>query len=151
MDNTEDLLVITAIKSDKKAIQRFYKQQKYSASFLGFDHCYLIKSNGTIIASVIISFIESNNQQAFLHALVVDKKHQKRGIATKLINSIESNYSSIICFANSNMIDFYQKLDFQVTNSELIKPIIEKRFIRYKQNSPNLLRLIKFNPPSISH
>ncbi|MCJ8320558.1 MAG: GNAT family N-acetyltransferase [Colwellia sp.] len=145
MDNSLISAVITAEKEDKKAIKRFYKQQRYSASFIGFDHCYFIKSSDTIVASVIVSFIESNNQQAFLHALVVDRKFQKKGLATQLINAIDCGYSSITCFSNSNMTIFYQNFDFQIAGSSLIKPIIEKRFRQYKQKNPKLLRFIKFN------
>jgi len=151
MDNTVTYTVVTAKKQDKKAIKRFYKQQKYSANFIGFDHCYFIKSSDTIIGSVIISFIESNNQQAFLHALVIDKQFQKQGLATQLVKNIECNYSSVTCFSNSNMASFYQKLGFQVTNSKTISPIIEKRFIQYRRTKPKLLRFIKFYGPLISH
>ena len=44
-----------ARKSDKKSILRFYKKYNYSARFIGFDTCYVIKENHNIVASVIIS------------------------------------------------------------------------------------------------
>lgn len=47
--------VIVAKKNDKKSILRFYKENHYPARFIGFDHCYLIKVDDNIIASVIIS------------------------------------------------------------------------------------------------
>ena len=50
-----NLYPILANKADKKSILRFYKDNHYSARFIGYDSCYLIKENDNIIASVIIS------------------------------------------------------------------------------------------------
>lgn len=60
-NNSVSLCPVLAKRSDKKSILRFYKENNYSARFIGFDSCYLIKAQDKIIASVIIS--KGNVQQ----------------------------------------------------------------------------------------
>ena len=134
----------TAEKSDKKAIKRFYKQQKYSASFIGFDHCYFIKHHNQIVACVIISFIRENHLQALLHALVVDKNYQGLGLAKQLIFNIDCHYKSLVCLADKTLTLFYQKLGFKHSTPNQINEDIEQRYLQYVQKNKTLLRFIKF-------
>ncbi|WP_448248692.1 GNAT family N-acetyltransferase [Thalassotalea agariperforans] len=155
-----------AAKSDKKSVKRFYKSQHYSASFIGFDSTYIVLDNEQIIASAIVSYSTSDNNQALLHALVVAKLYQKQGIATELINIIKQqhchNYrekhSTIVCFADDKLSQFYQRMSFKVVSSKsksdntqcqsydndlTVKRVLSEsnfnRFIAYQKNTPSLL------------
>lgn len=148
-----------ATKSDKKALKRFYKNQHYSASFIGFDSAYIILDNEQIIASAIVSYSTSDNNQALLHALVVAKPYQKQGIATELINIIKqqhchnhsNKHSSIVCFTKPELAIFYQALSFKKLTQEqapnspiisdennLITDVNFKRFNAYRKKNPAL-------------
>lgn len=101
--------ILKAEKPDKKAILRFYKEQNYSASFIGFDKVYYIKKNQKIIASMIISKISNEHHHEFLHALVVDKHFQLQGVASKLLKFALAQHKPLICFANEALSHFYIK------------------------------------------
>ena len=109
---TINITVITAQQSDKKNIKRFYKNNHYAASYMGYDSCYIIKIDNNIVASVIVSYIVNENSQALLHALFVDESYRKNKLASLLIQKAQQEHSSIVCFAHKKLIGFYQKLDF---------------------------------------
>lgn len=148
-----------AAKSDKKSVKRFYKSQHYSASFIGFDSTYIVLDNEQIIASAIVSYSTSDNNQALLHALVVAKPYQKQGIATELINIIKQqhchNYrekhSTIVCFTKPELAIFYQALSFRNLTQEqkfssstisdennLLTDVNFKRLNAYRKSAPTL-------------
>ena len=95
--------IVRADKTDKKAIQGFYKQQHYSAGFIGYDRTYLIKQQQQIIASVILSRITVDNPHELLHALVVDKVFQHQGLASRLLRYVKQNHATFSCFANAKL------------------------------------------------
>lgn len=162
--NNQYLLKIAA-KTDKKNLQRFYKSQQYSACFIGFDTSYLVFHQEHIIAAAIVSYSDSENKQALLHAFVVDKRYQKQGIARELINAITGQHLasteySIVCFSKPELNTFYQDLSFKplvaekVFNTE-IAPLADnqilsisltevnlKRFIAYQKTTPSLIAFI---------
>ncbi|MCH2055633.1 MAG: GNAT family N-acetyltransferase [Thalassotalea sp.] len=95
---------------DKKAIKAFYKNERYSAKFKGFDLAYGAFSAGAksdvnhdesrildsadttaqqelaLVASVIISQLHQDNTQALLHGLVTASSARGKGIASRLIS-----------------------------------------------------------------
>ena len=135
-------LITLAEKSEKKSILRFYKSQQYSARFIGLDKCYLVKNDGNIIASVIISKIHPDNQQYFLHALVVDKHFRQQGIAHELLAKVMANYRPMVCFCQSSLRFFYQECGWQLVSlTQLDRQLTEYisiRFHRYQKNGAEL-------------
>lgn len=131
--------LVLASKNERKDIKRFYKKQHYSARFLGLDSCYLIKLNNVIIASVIVSQIIICNQQTFIHALVVDKNHNHRGLATQLLTYITKHKNNLICFADERLSKLYGKAGFIEVNSDKLTGTLNKRFQQYIIKKPNLL------------
>ena len=133
-----------ALKADKKEIKRFYKQQHYSAKFMGLDQCYIVEDNNHIIASVIISQLTENNQQYFLHALVVNTCYQKQGLATKLLkystnhNAITEKPDSIVCFCSVDIISLYQKSGFKVLSQKALNHTLFSRYLLYRKKQHNL-------------
>lgn len=125
-----DFLIETADKSDKKAIQRFYKQQRYSARFLGDDVTYLVRDNQDIIASVIISFKDSH---PFLHALVVDNNHRGQGIAQSLLAKAAEQHPKLYCFCEEELVSFYQKQRFAVIEGSLLPDDLRQRYLAYRK------------------
>ncbi len=105
-------MIITAQKSDKKQIHQFYKSQNYPARFMGLDTCYFIKESKKIIASVLISKINENNQQYFLHALVVDSNYMKQSLASTLLEHAKNLHQPLVCFAKHELTNFYIKNNF---------------------------------------
>ncbi len=77
--------ISSANKADKKSLMRFYKQQRYSASLLGFDHIYIIRDMQEIIGAVILSALKKDNNQLFLHALVIKKEYRQQKLATQKV------------------------------------------------------------------
>jgi GNAT superfamily N-acetyltransferase len=140
---TSNFLVQVADKSDKKTIKQFYKQQHYSASFMGFDTVYFIKHNETIIACVIVSQLKLYNSQYFLHALVVDKQYRKQGIATRLLNSHHINAQQIICFAGKELSMLYKNANYDLASSKQLNETNLLRYQQYQKSKPNLQVFIK--------
>ena len=146
-----------AIKADKKYLLRFYKSQRYYARFMGGDTSYFIKStiNDDIIASVIISKIKSDNHQWFLHAVVVDHRYQKKGLATALVNYVVTLHSPFVCFAKKNLSSLYLQAGMKVINTEHIdeKLSIElaSRYYLYIKKQKDLTIFIKSSSRSLSN
>ncbi|GHE98014.1 GNAT family N-acetyltransferase [Thalassotalea profundi] len=133
------LHIITAGKNDKKRILNFYKQQHYSARFLGLDHTYFIKEGELIIACVIVSYITKNNPQGFLHALVVDKKYMGRKLASKLIHHCIRQHPILICFAGQSLTPLYLKNKFTKGNINTLSNELLLRFNVYFNKDKQLV------------
>jgi N-acetylglutamate synthase-like GNAT family acetyltransferase len=136
--NTE---ITIASKSDKKSLMRFYKQQSYSASLLGYDNTYVIKYSSEIIGAVILSGLEENNSQLFLHALVIKQEFRQKKLASQLIQHVLLQHAtqSIICFADESLSNFYQINNFsQATDDQLLEPLLI-RYLGYKKTNNTLL------------
>ncbi|MGB2740806.1 MAG: GNAT family N-acetyltransferase [Cognaticolwellia sp.] len=145
--------VTEANKTDKKDINRFYKTQRYAASFIGQDQAYFIKQNKNIIACVIISAGQENGLFWLLHALVIDAEHRGSGMASLLLRTIIAEqvikkdkpvvrYAKIICFADQTLQALYLSNKFIRYNT--VKDIAQlpdefhRRFLRYRINHNNL-------------
>lgn len=136
-----NISITTAIKTDKKSLMRFYKQQHYSAGLLGFDDVYVIKREDIIIGAVILSALEKDNPQLFLHGLVVDKKYLLQGLASQLLQYALDIHStkSIICFASVELCVLYQKNGFALSDEkQLLTPLLS-RYLQYKKTNNALL------------
>jgi len=140
---TNNFLVQVADKSDKKTIKQFYKQQHYSASFMGFDTVYFIKHNETIVACVIVSQFKQCNSQYFLHALVVDKHYRNQGFATQLLNSHYIHARQIICFAVKELSMLYINANYYLASSKQLNETNLLRYQQYQKSKPNLQVFIK--------
>ncbi len=132
-----------ATKSDQKDIQRFYKQQNYSARFLGFDSCYLIRSNNRIIATVIVSQLSECHKQSLIHALVVDKNQLHQGFATLLLTYAAKHHKNLICFADNSLSMLYNKAGFIEINYNVLSEQLNIRYQQYRLTKPNLLIFAK--------
>ena len=142
-----DLSLRQATKQDKAKIKRFYKRQRYSASFMGRDCCFIVEdsqlaSTDNIVAAVIISCINTNNEQALLHALVVDKTLRSQGIASGLLNTCLQHHEQVVCFADESLTKLYCQNRFtKLSESEhhhYLTPTIKERFSLYKKKQPSL-------------
>jgi N-acetylglutamate synthase-like GNAT family acetyltransferase len=134
------------VKTDKKSLMRFYKQQHYSAGLLGFDNVYIIKHEDVIIAAVILSALEKDNPQLFLHGLVIDEKFQHQGLASELVQYALGIHSSksMVCFANNELSEFYQRNGFVLSDEkQLLAPLLS-RYLQYKKTN-NALLVFNYN------
>lgn len=136
-------------KSDKKDILRFYKAQRYSARFIGLDCCYFITIDNNIIGSVLVSQLIPTNLQFLLHALAINKSHQRQGLAKALLNHVQSKYQPLVCFANQELSPLYltngfKKLAHTDINDVLTEPL-SIRFNRYLIKQPRLKVFISQN------
>ena len=132
------LKVIEAGKTDKKDIKRFYKQQHYNASFIGQDRTFLIKDNHLIVAAVIVSLISTDNRQALLHGLLVNKTYRKQNLATTLLNFVSKEYNDLVCFAVPAQENFYLKRGFSIEHQQHLSPCLLSRYLAYKKNKTDL-------------
>lgn len=121
--------------TNKKQIKRFYKSQHYSASFVGFDTSYQVLNEDKIIASAIISYQTKENQQALLHALVVDKNYRNIGIAKQLISHICKQHNHIVCFCSLELIKLYQQFNFNLCSENDLSTMNKFRFLTYQQKN----------------
>ena len=151
-------VIVKAAKTDKKSIMRFYKTQYYPASYIGQDHCYLVKKENKIIASVVISAGQKNTGYWLLHGLVIDKAHRGKGIASSLLQTAfseknnlgQQQFTKIICFAELTLKPFYLANHFINHNEsrDIAQLPIEfrQRLKRYqeKQNAGTQNLKIKF-------
>ena len=145
----QNFTITTANKSDKKAILRFYRQQHYSARFIGLDTCYLIYQEDQpecIIASVIISQIDLANNQPLLHALVINKAWQQQGLASLLMKHVTAQHENLICFADGKLSSLYTGAGFDIVEpQELTRYLNEQlmpRYLSYQSKQPNLKVLL---------
>ncbi|AAZ25550.1 MULTISPECIES: GNAT family N-acetyltransferase [Colwellia] len=154
-------------KTDKKAILRFYKDNHYSARFIGFDNCYLIKMGDNIIASVIISQGNKSQQidtatevtstdifqdlsqdkpQYLLHALLVSPDYQKQGYAVQLLKHTITHHQPLICFAHTSLSKLYLENGFTLIADDLLckflNPALYNRFQLYLKHKPELKAFI---------
>jgi len=142
--------VIKAVKTDKKDILRFYKNQQYAASFIGHDQCYIVKMDQCIIASVIISAGQEPGSFWLLHGLVTNKAQRGKNIASLMLHAIisdknerkQARYKNIICFADEALQTFYLSNHFihYNTRDDIAQLPIEfkQRLIRYREKQKNL-------------
>lgn len=154
-----------AAKTDKKDIMRFYKTQRYAASYIGQDQCYFIKVNNEIIACVMVSAGQESGEFWLLHALVTEKAYRGKGLASILLrfimaeskvelqqitpgNTVDKNesslptYSKIICFADKVLQLLYISNKF--INYNAVEDIaqlpheFQQRLSRYREKHSNL-------------
>lgn len=155
--------VIVAKKADKKSVLRFYKENHYPARFIGFDHCYLIKVDDNIIASVIISQgnkpqqvtpsterdsnnsylnLPPNKTPCLLHALLVAPNYRRLGYAEHLLSHAIVNHQPLICFAQESLRKLYLNNGFTHIEDNLLSqclpPDFYSRFQQYSKKSPEL-------------
>ncbi|WP_281558758.1 GNAT family N-acetyltransferase [Thalassomonas sp. RHCl1] len=132
-----------AQKSDKKAIKRFYRKHSYSASFMGLDSCYLAKDKQEIIACVLHSQLLVENNQSFLHALVVDPAYRRQSIATSLLDYCCAFHPLTVCFAAPKLTSLYLSNNFQLAKPEQLSPLLAKRYLQYIKTKPELAIFIR--------
>ncbi|GAA0819849.1 hypothetical protein GCM10009111_24450 [Colwellia asteriadis] len=146
MSYINDLSITKALKSDKKAILRFYKSQQYSARFIGLDQAYLIKSENVIIACVIISQLTPTNEQYFLHGLVVAKSHQRQGIARLLLQHVQNSHQPLVCFTQPILAPLYLSENMiQVSEKSVelkLSPAVYTRYQTYLKTQSCLVALV---------
>ncbi len=131
---------VKALRSDKRSIKRFYKEHGYSASFMGFDTAYLIKLDDHIIASVIVSYITDNNNQALLHGLFVHKDYRNQHYASLLIQHAKQKHLSMVCFVDKALMPFYGRLGFNlINNNNQISSVNLERLYIYLRYIPQLV------------
>ena len=149
--------LILAKKSDKKSVLRFYKNNQYSARFIGLDTCYIIKDNDNIIASVIISKMPSFSNltqnlpvplsttsisQYFLHALLVSINYRGQGLAKSIIMHALALHQPLVCFAPEPLSPLYLTSGLTMIEGSSIESSIDAmlhtRFKRYSRDKPNL-------------
>jgi len=139
MMNNSLFQLTQAAKTDKKAVKRFFKQQKFSAKFIGLDNCYYIKSANDIVAAVIISQIKPNLNQLLLHGLVVDKEFRRQGSASRLLTYLKQKYQLLICFADKGLTSFYQNNGFHPIGISEINNELSGRYKQYHSKNNKLL------------
>ena len=139
-----------ATKSDKSAIKCFYKEQCYSARFIGHDFGYLLHQDQTIIGSALISTITAASTQALLHGLVVAKDYQQRGLGSQLLDFALGQYQllgqcpkTLIAFCQPELLSLYQKHGFLETDSNKLNHLLAPRFSSYQKKQPELLIVYK--------
>lgn len=125
-----NLSIAAAEKSDKKAILRFYRQQRYSARFLGDDVTYIARRDEQIIAAVIMSYKSST---PFLHAMLVCKTQRCQGIAQALLALLLPQFPELYCFCENDLAPFYQKFGFHQIQSNTLPHELRARFIAYQK------------------
>ena len=142
--------VVKSTKLDKKDIMRFYKTQRYSASYIGQDQCYLVKCDNFIIASAIVSAGQGNGDFWLLHGLVVDIQQRGKSIASLILQTIiaevkeskQVKFAQIICFADHALRPLYQSNQFisYNTSKNLAQLPLEfkQRLLGYREKQQSL-------------
>lgn len=151
-----------ADKSEKKAIKAFYRKASYSASYMGLDKVWVIKTLETdeVIASVIVSQIKPNATQHLLHALVVSPNFRQQGLGKTLLakvanyfaqeahhqtNNPENPQLEIIVFADKSLVAYYQSHDYQLSEVDELNEELAGRYHSYQAKQPQL-KILKFIP-----
>ncbi|XPF94584.1 GNAT family N-acetyltransferase [Colwellia sp. RE-S-Sl-9] len=134
-----------ATKQDKKDIKRFYKDNNYSASFMGYDHTYIIKMDNVIIGSVILSYITNSSQYGLLHALLITPLYREKGYAKLLIETLQWEHNHIICFADKKLYRLYKDIGFKESESLEIPSHFIDRYNCYLKKNNDLKVFLKIN------
>lgn len=142
VSTTNQFTIELATKANKKAILRFYKQQRYSARFIGLDYCYIIQHHKVIIASVIVSKLTQDNPQYLMHALVVTQEFRQKSLASYLIQHVAAIHQPIVCFAKQELASLYLKNNMRKLCDKQIETqlgsTLKPRFNTYKQKESTL-------------
>ena len=137
-------------QSHKKLIKQFYKQEKYSASYMGLDHVFIAQVEQETVGAIIISQISKANNQYLLHGFVIKQCYRKAGIGKELhhyaIASLakdknynkKQNLNSIICFADECLSNFYIKLGYKSDTLENLNNTLTPRYNAYKKRQNQL-------------
>jgi ribosomal protein S18 acetylase RimI-like enzyme len=92
--------------------------------------------NGKLIGSVRVSF---NHGTGFVGRLIVHPEHQKKGIGTKLMQTIEKRFSSTERFElftgsrSEGNIRLYEKLGYRIFRKERLSPQVELVFMEKRR------------------
>ena len=144
----------------KPSLKHFYRSQRYSAKFKGYDQAFTITDSATeqrnsqtlannqqIIAAVMISQLQLTHSQALLHALVVEKLRQKHGLAKQLLNYSLNQctlpVAQIVCFANVSLAKLYLACGFVLGTEAELTSLLQERYISYRKHQPELKIFIK--------
>lgn len=119
--------------------EKFYQQQRYHASFMGNDNCFVAKLNNDIVGAVIVSTI---NQHHLLHALVVRPAQRRQGIASQLAKQCISNNTPLYCFADKSLKSFYLRLSFKQLEICQLPHALAKRYSSYSKKNKSLLAFV---------
>ncbi len=130
-------MITTAVKSDKKTLLRFYKSQRYVASFLGYDFSYFIQQDDKVVACVIVSQLSKDHPQYFMHGLVVDIKYQQKGLAAQLIKHCQQ-HAPLVCFVSSKLTSLYLNNNFKIASCDHLTEQLSIRFNAYRKKQPEL-------------
>jgi len=125
-------------KAQKKDIQRFYKLNNYPASFIGYDHTYILAIEQKIIGAVIISYQSENNHYALLHGLLIAPGYRNEGYANLLIKKVMSEHNHIVCFAERDLEALYISNGFNEEISNKLPNYLIKRYESYVKKSKAL-------------
>ena len=127
-----------ACKTDKAKIKHFYKQQRYSAGFKGFDKTLLVIEKDIIIAAAIVSKIEQQNHQYLLHGLLVAKQYQGMDIASNILSRLTSHFTPLFCFAERSLQSLYLKNGGKLVDLDTLSGTLQTRFNTYHKHSRDL-------------
>jgi len=92
--------------------------------------------DGKIVGSVRVSF---NRDTCFVHRLIVYPEHQKKGIGTKLMETIENRFPSTERFElftgsrSEGNIRLYEKLGYRVFRKERLSLQVELVFMKKRR------------------
>ena len=125
-------------KDRKKDIKSFYKENSYSASFIGYDHAYILTLEDKIIGAVIISYQSENNRYALLHGLFIEPSFRNKGCANLLIKNVIREHKHIICFAERELECIYISNGFFEEKSDKLPSYLIKRYESYVKKSTRL-------------
>lgn len=125
-------------KAEKKEILRFYKNNHYPASFMGYDQVYTLLLKNKTIGYGIISYITTNNERGLLHSLLIVAEQRNKGYAKLLIKTMLDEHKNIICFADEKLKPFYVKLGFKEAIVLDIPEFLMSKYKSYKTKNKNL-------------
>jgi len=144
MQNSK-LIIQKSVKTNKKKIKRFYKNNNYSASLIGYDETYIITIEEEIIGSVIISYQNQNNNCALLHALLINKNHRNNSYANQLIETVRKQHHYLVCFTERKLIKLYKQNGFIECDVNEIPSFLSNRYQSYLKKNTDLIILIYNN------
>ena len=100
------------------------------------NSCLIATDSGSIVGTILGTF---NGRRAWIYHIVVDKKHQRNGLGSKLIKEVEEKLiiagaTKIVLSVHITNLDstaFYQKLGFRVMNDAILfeKDVYEQKQI----------------------
>ena len=125
-------------------VNRFYRQESYSAKAGRCDTVFVVRYQHQIVAAVIL--VSYPQQRYFMRAMVVGESFRGQGVGTLLLRHIQpwlvrllSQGGHCYCFPFAGLQTFYEQGGFHLCSVTQLPESLQGAYCRYSQHRSLLI------------